>query len=378
MRPSSRWRQGINRYLLPVGFLCLILLPSLFFGHAGKEDKALRENRQMAEFPGASMFFFQRLENWYTDHFGGRATLIYYGARWQMDWIGLPSNRNVVVGKDEWLFYDQFYRPGQALFADFRGKVNFSDEQLKRILENLQETQRALAVCGIKFYLVMPPDKQSIYPDKMPFSRASETRTRADQLFAALHANPSLRSVDLRPVIQSARQTETLPLYLKTDTHWNSLGAYYGVHALMQAMKSDGLPVHDAIDRKAYKLESTPHPGGDIAVSLLSLPGYFTDTKIRMTLSHDTAEQIDKERQHYRNPKQQGRLLVYGDSFSEQMLPFLAQRFGEVTGVRQARIDGHDFQTSHPNIVVLEVLERLLAGLEAPPVNLAGLCPSSN
>lgn len=366
--------QKVNRLILLFGFFTLVLLPTVFFGHPGAAERDLRENRQLAEFPRASLFFFQRLEKWYADHFGGRATLIYHGARWQMDWIGIPGNRNVVLGPDNWLFYDQYYRPGKALFADFRGRSPFRKDQLQVIRANLLSTQRALAACHIGFYLVMPPDKQTIYSDMMPFGRTSQIQTRADQLFEILETEPELRAVDLRHALQTARAKETLPLYFKTDTHWNALGAYHGVQTLLQAMKSDRHVTADSVPREAYELSSMPYAGGDISVSLLSLPNYFADTKIRMTIPGDKTDLLDDVRQHYRNETHTGRLLLYGDSFSELMPPFLSQSFGEVKVLRKARVDAKDLRTFQPDVVVLEVLERLIAALEDGPIGLPS-CP---
>jgi hypothetical protein len=95
-----------------------------------------------------------------------------------------------------------------------------------------------------------------------------------------------------------------------------------------------------------------------------------------MTLPGDTAEALDAAQRRYRNPARTGRLLLYGDSFSELMLPFLAQHFGEVTGLPRAQIDAQDLQNHHPDVVILEVLERLLAALEAGPLNLPN-CPAA-
>lgn len=372
--PMRVW-QRINRSLLVIGFLLILLLPTLFLGYPGSPEQALRENRRLAGFPKASLFFFQHLEKWYSDHFGGRANLIYYGARWQMDWIGIPGNRNVLLGRDQWLFYDQHYQPGRALFADFRGRARFSPEQLARIRSHLLDTQGALARCNIPFYLVMPPDKQTIYPDKMPFRKTDGTQTRADQLAAMLRAEPELRFVDLRPALQRARRQEEPPIYLKTDTHWNALGAFHGVQALMDATQADGL-VAPGPTRSAYRIETRPYRGGDIAVSLLSLPDYFQDSEVTMTLPGDTAHAVDAEHLQYRNPGAKGRLLLYGDSFSELMLPFLAQRFGQVTAIRSAQIDEADITTARPDVIVLEVLERLLGGLEAGPLRLPTCDPA--
>lgn len=366
---NFRLWQEINRYSLVVGFLLLILLPTLFFDHPGAASQALRENRRLTKFPEADLFFFQYLEKWYVDHFGGRANLIYYGARLQMNLIGIPGNRNVVQGRDQWLFYDQHYQPGQALFADFRGKERFTADQLARIRTNLLKTQRALARCNIGFYLVMPPDKQTIYADMMPFRRAEPIETRADQLFAALDVEHELKIVDLRSALRSARRQENLPVYMKTDTHWNALGAFYGVHALMQALWIDRHISNTGPQRGDYQITSQPFVDGDIAVSLLSLPGYFEDISITLKLPSQTTTT--------NNPttKAQKRLLLYGDSFSNQMQPLLMQRFDYVATIQRAQIDASAIVNERPDVVVLEVLERLLGSLETAPEKLPACTP---
>ncbi len=363
------WWSKINECLLVSAFFICVLLPSVFLGYPGITGHKLKENRHLAGFPEVSIFFFEDLDKWYTDHFAGRSDLIYYGARWQMNWIGIPGNRNVLIGRDQWLFYDQYYRPGRPLFADFRGRAPFTPDQIARIKNNLLQTLHALASCNISFYLVMPPDKQTVYADMMPFHRDPQTITRADQLFSALRDVPELRFVDLRPTLQTARQNESLPLYLKTDTHWNALGAFHGIQAIMQALRADHLAPQLTPERNEYQIVSKPLSDGDIAASLLSLPDYFEDSRLSLepldnTPPKKTASQVPSL---HKNPE---RLLLYGDSFSNLMQPFLAQRFNYVATVQRAQVNAQDIETEHPNIVILEVLERLIGSLETAPERL--------
>jgi hypothetical protein len=98
---------------------------------------------------------------------------------------------------------------------------------------------------------------------------------------------------------------------------------------------------------------------------MLSLPHYFADTEWVMTPRPEASAQ-----------KLAGapRLLLYGDSFSEAMQPFLEAQMGHVTVIRRAHVDGQELQLHQPQVVVVEVLERLLTGWLSPPVNLS-LCP---
>jgi len=358
-------RHGADRWVLLLGFFTLIALPTVFFNRSFDADRSLKENRQLAEFPKPSLFFLQKMERWYQDHFGGRSDLTYLGARLQMTTLGFPANRQVLLGQDQWLFYDQHYKPGKAYFADYRGLERFSEAQLNQIRNNLVQTQQALARCGVAFYAVMAPDKQTVYPDKMPFAPSTAGPTKLDQLMAALRQVPDLHVLDLRPVLKQARDMEAHDVYFQTDTHWNALGAFHAVNALLQTLRGQGWAV-TGLKRQEWEVTARPFAGGDIAVSMLSLPHYFADTEWVMSPRPDASAQ---------KPAGAPRLLLYGDSFSEAMQPFLDAQMGHVTVIRRAHVDGQELQLHQPQVVVVEVLERLLNGWLSPPVNL-GLCPS--
>jgi len=361
----SGLRHGADRWALILGFFTLIALPTVFFNRSFDDDRTLKENRQLAEFPKPSLFFLQKMERWYQDHFGGRSDLTYLGAKLQMTTLGFPANRQVLLGQDRWLFYDQHYKPGKAYFADYRGLERFSEAQLDQIRNNLTQTQQALARCGVAFYAVVAPDKQTVYPDKMPFAPSTAGPTKLDQLMAALRQVPDLHVLDLRPVLKQARDMEAHDVYFQTDTHWNALGAFHAVNALLQTLRGQGWAV-TGLKRQEWEVTARPFAGGDIAVSMLSLPHYFADTEWVMSPRPDASAQ---------KPAGAPRLLLYGDSFSEAMQPFLDAQMGHVTVIRRAHVDGQELQLHQPQVVVVEVLERLLNGWLSPPVNL-GLCPS--
>lgn len=363
-----RLRAILNRYGLAIGFFSIILMPTLFFGQAGPSGVELKENRELQAFPKASLFFFQNLEKWYSDHFGGRSNLIYYGARLQMVLLGIPGHRQVVLGKDQWLFYDQQYLVGQPRFADFLGKARFTQAQLGRIQHHLRQTHESLKGCNISFYFVMPPDKQTIYSEMMSFTRPENRQTRADQLFTMLKNTPEVNVIDLRQPLLQAKKIENLPLYYKTDTHWNALGAYYGVNAVMTEIHQNSLYSSINIKRSDYHLVTEKFKGGDIAISLLSLPDYFQDIKIELKSNEEIRKykEIDGRK-----------ILIYGDSFSEAMIYFLKDYFQDIKVYRSAQLDASEINQENPSIVILEVLERLIGSLEKGPLSLPNCEKSS-
>ncbi|WP_425125963.1 alginate O-acetyltransferase AlgX-related protein, partial [Burkholderia anthina] len=147
---------------------------------------AAQENRRLEPFPSYSLFWFQNFERWFSDRYGMRDALLYYGSRLQMARTGTPSNPNVVIGRDGWLFYDEYYTPGQPHFASLYRKAPFSASDLRTISGNLDAVRTHLAACGIGFYVVLAPDKQSVYADKLQSPPPAGTVTQADQFSTKL------------------------------------------------------------------------------------------------------------------------------------------------------------------------------------------------
>lgn len=392
-RTASRtfaWRHASNRWVLPLVFFAILLTPILWFGHPGPAPAQLTENRKLRPFPASySLFWFQKVEQWFEDHFGMRNTLVYLGARIQVAWLGISFDRRVAIGPDGWLFFDETYTPGAVQFADFLGRAPFGNDQLQRMADNLATVHRALKACGIAFYFVMPPDKQTIYPEKLPFRKRHAAPTRADQLFAYLRSTSSgVPALDLRAPILAAKVQLPHELYLRTDTHWNDLGAFVGYREIALRLAADGvLPASPRTRLDFHTIASIPFEGGDIAVSMLSVPNYFPDynlqlqgaTPRRATFLEFPDGWPKSSRWHeyvsYDNPEGRGNLLLYRDSFSHALLPFLAEDFRQVTAIWRSQIDGREIRQSGANLVVLQVLERELPALEYnSPQNLEAVC----
>src|SRR5580700_382880 len=153
------------RWLLTVAFA--FFLGVVFVGTwLGWDLAQSRENRNLAKLPGWPRNF-QDVKNFtgqamvfYRDHFGFRNALIRAVALGKYHGLGPEVNDRIIVGKEGWLFYSK-------------------DEKF-------------LADRGIPFLVVIPPDKQTIYPEYLPDEfRGFPTPSRLDQLITRLRERHS-------------------------------------------------------------------------------------------------------------------------------------------------------------------------------------------
>jgi alginate O-acetyltransferase complex protein AlgJ len=376
--------RAINRFVLAFVFFGILSLPILWFGRPSFVP-ALQENRLPTPFPHYSLFWFQQVERWFDDRFGMRDALVYYGSRLQMARTGTPTNQEAVVGRDGWLFYDEHYTPGHPHFADMLGQAPLNEADLRTIAANLEQVRDRLQRCGTPFYLVLAPDKQTVYPEKLWVQAPPGTVTSADQLMRYLTAaDPRLRIVDLRNPLRKAKAAQPYELYKRTDTHWNTLGAFVGYQAITARLVQDRvIAASPRSGLDAYRLTREPFDGGDIAVNLLSLPGYFKDYIVRfdpvaprhaalLTLPGWPAQGVDFELTG--NPAATGKLVLFRDSFSGELMPFFAEDFNRMFAVLSHRVDGDVIGRAQPDVVILELVERNLRLLRDAPVNLPLAC----
>ena len=96
------------------------------------------------------------------------------------------------------------------------------------MVENLAKTA---ASKGARFLFAPAPDKNTIYPEKMPARYIRNENTDLDRLFAELSAR-GLDDIfiDLRPILTDAKNERLV--YHRRDTHWNQDGALTSLGAI--------------------------------------------------------------------------------------------------------------------------------------------------
>jgi alginate O-acetyltransferase complex protein AlgJ len=309
------------------------------------------------------------------DHFGLRRQLVRWNSLVRYR-LGVSSTPQVVIGKDDWLFYA--YAP-EKIMEQHTGANVFTPAELERWVAAMTANRDWLARRGIAFYVLIAPDKSTIYPEKLPtYARPRERTTRADQLVARLKRT-DLVLIDPRHALMDAKAS-TRP-YSEGDSHWTEAGAYVAYRQLMERVR-DTFPSVRPAAPEDYAI--APGRGPNDQAFLLGLGDDLTYTVERWT--RRATHQI---RTTTRTPapgdpwgwpvrfvetdlKDQPRALIFGDSFTDYVLgpTFLYETFRDpvITHHNGGAFDFRLVEEAKPDLVIVQFAERYLASPPQPPV----------
>jgi alginate O-acetyltransferase complex protein AlgJ len=370
-RQMEKIRNGLQGTIV-AAFLGLLWLPTLdSFFHWDKAPIP-NENRAPASFPafnqsiGGIRDFIAGLENYYNDHFGFRKRLIRWNNRWKRELFNESTLPNVVTGRDGWLYYS-----GDGMIENCLGLPQFNLQELRE-WQSLLETRRDwLARRGIGYLFVVPPNKESIYPEFLPkWMVKTRPTTRLDQFFAYMKTNSAVEILDLRPPLLEAKRTGLV--YMKTDTHWNYAGAFVAHQELMRTL-SRQLPGRDPLPLSSFKQTSTQITGGDLARMLgqeqtmleKEYPSFAPIPPLQPLTPVTSLQLLPGNKWNKlmepvftENTNRIGKAIVFRDSFAGFLVPFLGYYFEKITYFSEQNWEPAFIEKEKPVVVIDEMVER--------------------
>jgi hypothetical protein len=368
--------QSLLIRLLAAVFLVSLFVPLLGAWRHWDFASASNENRRLAESPPLpdtfkdATHFADRWLGFYRDHFGLRNTLIRAVAETRFHGFGTDANGDFLIGKDGWIFF----RPeGDRNFMGYRGLNPLSDEDLSAWADLLERRSAWLASRGIAYLVVIPPDKQTIYPEFLPQEYLPvRHQSHLDQLIERLRQiNSPVRLIDLRSTLALAKKYHRL--YFKTDTHWDDYGGYAAYPVILKAVNSvlPGAklvpqPLGDFIPR------STLHSGD---LSHLTNLYYEFDEDWPQLVRRTPFPPIVNAEDLYLPVITNGAdrrapsLYMIHDSYTLYLSQFLGPHFSRVCWDWTASMNGPRILNFKPDVVIDEFLERMM--YENPPVDTA-------
>jgi len=379
-RPLEKIRQVLQWAVIAI-FFGLLWLPTLdSFFHLDKAPIP-NENRNPAKFPVFNQRvtgirdFIAGLESYYNDHFGFRKRLIRWSNHWKRELFKQSTLPNVITGRDGWLYYSD-----DGMIENSLGLARFQPKQL-RDWQTLLETRRDwLARRGIRYLFVIPPNKESIYPEFLPkWLAEAHPTTKLDQFFAYMKTNSTVEVLDLRPLLLEAKKTGLV--YLMTDTHWNYDGAFVAHQELVRTLARQ-LPGLEPLSLASFKKTISQKPGGDLAGMLgqertMLEPEYpsFTPVPPLQPLRTIQAPQLLPGKKwetagpvFTENPSRTNTAIIFRDSFSGAWIPFLGYYFGKVIYLSEQNWEPAFIEKEKPVVVIDEMVERFF--YTANPVKL--------
>lgn len=335
-------------------FIGICLVPAVFTPFA-KSDGS-KEKRELGGMPSVktedgkiNFNYFSEFETYFSEHFAFRQQLVNADGRMRSAILGTSPNSDVIVGKDGWLFYGET--------ADDFLRINCLDgREISNIVHNLRLMEDHCKKIGAEFMFFSAPNKNSLYPEYMPFNYIpSDNQGNYQALTAALAGEDFY--LDMKESLLSLNSST--PLYHKTDTHWNNFGAYAGHSFIMTKLGRESCPVSGEWYIKKDRL-------GDLAAMIYPAEEAKDD---QLHNDYEFSYQYTSRFQGLDDlvittycESGSGDLLMYRDSYGEAILPYMAECFGTA---EFSRSEAYDLsKVGKGSTVIVEIVERNLDRLQ--------------
>jgi len=298
--------------------------------------------------------------------------------------LGISTDpKQVILGREGWIYLGDQYE--QTLSVDRRPPSEADFARGQEIGRAAMALDAFLASRGVKlFRVVIGPNKGSIYPEYLPDWAKPPLPNATDALLAG---TGTVFYVDLRGPLLAARTDQHEPLYYKTDTHWNYLGAgvAFRTFAHQLSLVAPEIKWPPATVYQLTRVDS--RDGGDLA-EFLRLTAHLSDREPLIntaSLSIETKQSdFDTKQVLYRGANKavlpptkpllvqsvgalnDKRVLWLRDSFGTALSPLMAATFSEVLQLHwaEAMQPGGRFiqlvEDWKPEYVFVTVVERAL------------------
>jgi hypothetical protein len=354
--------------VLVAGFLGIISLP-LAANLAGKDGGDPEgENRELAPFPtiertwSSIVAFPAGIDTWFQDHFGYRTTLVRWYSESRYFWMNMSPSPLVSRGRDGWLFY-----------ADDGGMDDFTNanplppgeiENWRRTVLRARDWCRAHRVA---YVFTVLPDKHVIYPEYFDHRvRQVSPVSRMDQVFTATRDTAVV--LDVRERLYEGKAQDRL--FHVTDTHWNERGAFLAYRQIIEAVRRQVPAVPPARDRAMFHAQSRLLNGRDLAAFvglkrvlheedlqlLPNLPRGYLVVEPPGSWATSGDGRIVTEIRGSHLP----RAVIFRDSFTSALAPFLSEHFSRVLYLWQYNFDAEEVLKEHADVVIQEIVGRHL------------------
>ena len=354
-----------KQHIVLISLFLILLITPTFIQITGIEKSFTdNENRTKKEFPKLDkkhpLSFLRNFKSYYKDNFGLRNTLANSYLSFKNEVLNespLPSK--AINGKNDFLFLGN---SSSNVINESLGFSFFTKSELNKIKNNIIERKKWLAKNKIKLYIAIAPNKHVVYQENLPFHYPKK-ETRKDQLIAFIKSEINFNIIDLGKQFNVKKQSNRL--YKKLDSHWNDLGAFYATQTLVSVIKKD----FDIEELKLvdYKIDSIKKNNGDISkminykndVNVIKLTPKFKMEVVDLDLPKYYNEQSISESRH-KNKSKNFKVLLFRDSFSSALKPFINNTFGETTFIWSHKFDKELILKEKPDMVIMEYVERYL------------------
>ena len=314
----------------------------------------------------------KNIQTYLTQHVAKRQPVISSWAKLLYD-IDVPANRSIVIGKDKMLFYN-------STVQSKRGIEPVNSKRIPRELNSLEMIRNFCGWSDVEFVFCLAPDKETIYPEKLPawYTKTGEKNHREAFIAGYKAGDYTFNLLDYSDPLIGGKEKYGDLLYPDTDSHWTQLGAYLAYKYTLENLEQK----YEPVEINDYRVRQSE---GYSTARLLGI--YMDDVKDFSTdISYDNAANDTLYPtiflghpvwQSYRHLENEDALydasvLILMDSYTAYNLEFYQATFSDVHIVHYDEIlyntEGvitlkklvHGLL---PDVVIFEMVERSLGDL---------------
>jgi hypothetical protein len=264
----------------------------------------------------------------------------------------------VLRGKNGRLFLDN---DSNQVLRQYTGDLLFTDSQLRDWRSVLENRIAWLDERGIPYLFLVPPNAYPVYPEDLPDGICAGAVRPVQQLIQHLEETGSLGQV-VYPLDEILSAKPNPDLYQKTDTHWSAYAAYIAYSRLAREIVAN-VPMHvvpeqDVVYQEqllmgdlGYKVE--PKEKSVLVTAIVRNPPVrsVSDNRVLNTGMKIVTECMGAP------PLT---CILFGDSFSVMLLPFLGSSFRRLVFAHAQTLDYELVLNEQPDVVISVSNERFL------------------
>lgn len=343
--------------------ICIVLCLAPFAGMLFYKQPTNAGNEIKAEKPAVlgadgkyNSDYLPELGEYFEENFAFRTQAITADNLIMCNLFGVSDTPTVISGKNGWMYYS-------STLNDYLGRNRLSEAQARGIVQNLGILRDYAESCGSEFLFTVAPNKNTLYPDNMPYYYLQNTATGNKDLLHKALKNSDINYCNLFDVLSAQNET----LYLKTDSHWNNKGALLAYNNILDTIGK----AHEDFSTAQVTRKKDFH--GDLSNMLYPASAqteynlYYNPEEMfsYVTETKSTEEPLIKTKSN-----SAGNLYMYRDSFGNSLVPFFATAFENATFTKSfPMILENDLKAGSADTVIFEIAQRNIDWfLKMPPV----------
>lgn len=344
-------------------FIMFLTLPSISYWFLkDKMNTTNYENRNLYEKPELTFKditdFPKNYENYFNDHLPFKNEIRKTRTKILYDVFNISSSSRVIVGEDDWLFYNGAYVNDGDSISDYRKTTKYSKQEKEEFKKSLLKTKNILEEKNIDFYILVIPNKENVYSDKLEniIKRSNNTKSITEDLIEYLQEKSNLNIIYPKEQLIAGRNKNDT--YYKYDTHWNNYGAYLGVTYLMKKIDND-------FEIPEVTITKEPISGDLASMNLMSekknyepIVHGFYDNIIYKCDDIDGYKKCNSDNALYDKT-----IIFVGDSFRTATVQYLSKLYKKSIFLHKRDYNEDFIKKYDADIVIYEVVERYSSAL---------------